>query len=338
MEPYMDSLASINLDPPEPTLYAKALDALIELWLDAALNSASPETVKGYRYKIAYFRRWWAEVGPAVQWQLTKRLLIEFELWLRTVEGDRVTKLSYHSRNDVMRRVAAMFTWAAQNEYTARDYGDWLPVVTGSPPKRRAARLDELERLFEVARTYRDRCILALLIGTGIRRSECASLQVEMVRLYADGSGVATVIGKRTRANKTGEREVAIDIATGYHVRLHLDFCRYPDGPLFRSHYGTRIGKALRPQGIYNVVKRCLRRAGLHHIVGPHDLRRAFATHMARLHRDETHADLLRRQMGHSSYKMTATYTLLEIEDIRDDFVSPLHWVAPGDGQPRGVT
>jgi integrase len=220
-----------------------------------------------------------------------------------------------------------MFGWAAEHNYTDRDYGVWLPAAYGAKPKRRAARLEELEQLFAAATSDRDRCILALLIGTGIRRSECASLHVEMVRLYADSSGVATVIGKRTTANPDGLREVAIDTATGGYVRTHLDSCGYASGPLFRGHSGTRTGEALRPQGIYNVVKRCVRRAGLDSIVGPHDLRRAFATHMVRLHQGDITADLLRRQMGHSNYKMTALYTLLDAEDIRDALISPLQMV-----------
>ena len=228
-------------------------------------------------------------------------------------------------RDDVLRRLRQMFHWAAANGYTEdRNYARWVPQASGEPPKRTAATIAQLPRLFEAAGQSispgRDRAILALLIGTGVRRGEVVSLRVERINFYADGTGVATVYGKRTKANKTGEHGIAFDAATGGYVRAYIDERQVSVGPLFVGTKG-----ALTTQGIFRAVKRAVRRAGLTEVIQAcHDLRRAFATHMSREYRGEGYGDLLRRQMGHATYKMTTEYTLLDVDDIRDALVSPL--------------
>jgi integrase/recombinase XerC len=315
------------LTPGRPSLYARDLGRLITLYLEDLDGAVQPATVDGYGYKLAYVLGWWAAYGPAHDWQLTQRSLEEFERWLRTQRTRRGGSLSYHSRNDILRRLRQLFRWAAHNEYVERDYGRWVPEAWGAPPLRKAADVSELRRLFDAAARQpmaaRETAILAVLIGTGMRRSECASLRIEQIRLYADGSGTATVCGKRTRANASGERTVAFDAACGVYVRRLLDLEGRGSGPLFVGRQGP-----LTAQGIYKVVKRCIRQAGLDaSLIACHDLRRAFATLIARQAQNEGDSDRLRRQLGHASYRMTAHYTLLDADDIRASLVSPLVWM-----------
>ncbi|MFN8466264.1 MAG: hypothetical protein U0X20_11975 [Caldilineaceae bacterium] len=62
-----------------------------------------------------------------------------------------------------------------------------------------------------------------------------------------------------------------------------------------------------------------------------HDLRRVFATHL-HVHAgegasSEVAADMIRRQLGHKHYSMTAEYSLLDVEDIREVIISPLSMI-----------
>ena len=130
-----------------------------------------------------------------------------------------------------------------------------------------------------------------------------------------------TVTGKRTKANRSGQRAVAFDAETGGYLVAYLDLTGLESGPLFCG----ATGHAVTNQTIYRTVKRCVAAAGLtDQIRGCHDLRRAFATHIARRFRGEGYGDLLRRQMGHKTYRMTSQYSLLDAEDIRDSLKSPL--------------
>ena len=331
-----EEMGQINLKPVEPALDARALDELIALWLADCESRIATDTVQGYAYKIEHFRTWWAQVGPEQDWKLRKRDLVVFERDLQQIRSRRGNVLTYHTRHDVLRRLAAMFRWAHREGYTeAANYSAWVPEADGRPPVRQAAGLDALRSLFEASGRSpypaRDRAILAVLIGTGMRRGECASLRVEDLQMHADGSGVARVRGKRTRANRTGERQVAFDAVTGRQLAHYLDASGLRSGSLWPGTRGP-----ITAQGVYLVVKRCVREAGLEGVIrGPHDLRRTFATLLTRHARDQLiDGDLIRRQMGHTTYRMTSQYSLLDVEDIRDTLVSPMSML--GDDEEEG--
>src|SRR3990172_3460508 len=324
---FSPSVATINLSPPEPVLDARHLDELIGLWLERGV--ADPRTAAGYGYKVKYFRTGGAANGPGRGWALRRRHLLAFAKYLETVRSRYGEPLSYHSQNDVLRRLRQMFAWASLGGFLpSGDFAAWVPSPDGEPPERQAATVEMLQRLFEAADRVlypeRARTILAVLIGTGIRRGECASIRVEDIRLYADHSGTMTVTGKRTRANHTGRRQVAFDTDTGAYLAAFFYVNKIERGPLFRN---LRTGEGLTIKGVHHIVKGCIAAAGLtEQIQGCHDLRRAFATHFARMFRGEGYGDLLRRQMGHRTYRMTAQYSLLNADDIRDSLKSPLHF------------
>lgn len=319
----------IRRKPALSTLDGADLDWLLDVYVEACrVRLREPTTADGYAFKLAWFRKWWLLVGPNQQWQLHRADLVQFEQWLRDVRSERTKRLlAYNTRNDVMRRLREAFNWAFREGYTDRNYAGWVPRVEGSPTKRRAATVEDLQRLMDAAaRSHfaaRDRAILAMLMGAGLRRAEAARLDVGDVVLDADGSGTAHVVGKRTKARADGERDVAIDTASGVIVRLYMDASGLVDGPLFRG----RGGKRLTAMGIYKIVKRLIADAGLEdRIQACHDLRRAFTTWYLRMNRNggTFNARLLQEQLGHSSFNTTAQYLLPDVEDIRESMVSPV--------------
>lgn len=321
------SVTSIRRQPAQHYLNGRELHWLLDEYLSTCRQRVhSQATVDGYAYKLRWFRRWWAAAGPERNWLLSEADLGAFELWLRTAVSARTHDLlSYHTRNDVMRRLRECLLWAYNHGYTEHNYASWVPRVDGGPELRRAAPAQLLWRLMEAAmlsnQPMRDRTILAIFIGTGLRRGEVANLNVEDIVVEADHSGYALVRGKRTKARPTGERLVAFDETTGRYLVAYLDNCRHQQGPLFRGRNDERLSAIT----IYRVVKRAVAKAGLEdYVQGPHDLRRAFATYWLRMKRGEGSADLLRRQLGHAHYGMTSQYTLADVDDIRAELVSPL--------------
>lgn len=320
-------MATINLSPNRPTLNAAALEQLVLLYLQAKRPVVQPVTLACYAARLAYVRRWWKETGPAQAWNLSEQDMASLEYWLRQQRCSRTERpLSYHTRFDILRVLRQMFHWAHRYGYiTERDCAFWVPSPDGTAPKRKAATLIHLRRLFRMAdysgTPTRDRAILALFIGTGMRRAECATIRIEDIH-FSDSGGTIAVTGKRTRANRSGERELAFDAVTGRYLREYLLELNQTRGPLFP---GRKEGESLTGMTIYRIVKRMIREAQLEDVIqGCHDLRRAFATHYSRMFRGEGHADILRRQMGHTSYRMTAQYDLTDAEEIRKVLVSPL--------------
>lgn len=315
---------SIRLNPERPSLDARQLDALIELWLKDRRRRLAAKTADGYAEKIKYFREWWVDVGESLDYQLTEDALLDFNVHLSARISRFGVPLGFHTRRDCLRRLRQMFIWAHEKNYIPNDYRKLVPSPDGSAPLRVVAPLDCLRLLIEAtARSpypTRDRAILAVLLGAGVRRAECASINREWVQIDADNSGELQVAAKRVKNRDVHMRRVAFDAATGKFIGAQLDTLIGGRGPLFPSRRGER----LTPIGVYRAVKKLIRLADLgDQIQGPHDLRRYFATYYSRNRRGENYGHLLSKQLGHSNYRMTSHYSLQDIEDIREVLISP---------------
>lgn len=320
-------MSTINLDPPEEFLEARQLGALIERWLASKAGKA-PATLLGYRNKIKCFTIWWDVEGPAHDWRLTKSSLQQFEIYLCGVKTKwSKTPLAYSNRHAIIRTLRMMFKWAFDTERTIRNYGKWVPWPTGKTPQRKSATVEQLKRLMLSAAQsetpLRDQAIIAFFIGTGCRLCEVTTLRVDDLQILEDGSGTATVTGKRSKANESGVHPVAFDSATGAYLKRYIANTEIVSDCLWRSRVPTR--NLLTP-AVAAIVKRAVNRAGLgNNIRGCHDLRRAFATILGLLYPNSpAWADMIRRQLGHKHYSQTAAYTLIEVDDIRERIITPL--------------
>lgn len=324
----------ITLQPVDTVLDGARLPDLVDLWLAGlADEGVAPVTVDGYANKLLHFTTWWRSAGPGLGWELRKRDLQLFGRWLETVTTAAGAPLAFNTRRDVLRRLQQMLRWAFRTGRLPLDLSLWVPKAAGGTPKRAAPALEDLERLLDAGNQamhpVKDRAVLGLLIGTGMRRAEVSAMNVGDITFNAaTGTAIARVRGKRTTANQTGERTIALDAPTVALLRAYLVRYRLPDdGPLFVWQDGA-TAKRMGPNAIYRITKRAIRRAGLEdRIRGPHDLRRAFATLMVRYiaeHDTDLAVDVIRRQLGHQSLAMTSFYTKLEPADLAGVMRSPL--------------
>lgn len=173
----------------------------------------------------------------------------------------------------------------------------------------RVLSVEEAAQLFETepddALGVRDRAIVELLYGSGLRVSELAGLDVVDVDLEL---GVV-----RVRSGKgSKERRVPMGAVAGIAVRRHLSHRGSSSGPLFLGVRGKRMGV------------RCLRRVVV--AVGavnavpdlhPHALRHSFATHLL-----DAGADLrgIQELLGHSSLSTTTRYTHMSVESLVEKY------------------
>lgn len=318
---------SIHLDSAEDSLDAARLPQLIRLWLADCRSRLPAYTVAGYEDKLNYFLEWWQGVAEWRRHELAPADLQQFARWLATTQTRQRQPLAYNSRRDVLRRLRQCLRWAflPPRRYLTVDVAAWVPTLPPEKKRRRVATVAELQRLLEAGGAaldpLRDRMALAVLIQTGMRRAELASIQVESIRLAADWSGTLRVTGKRTSANPTGERLVAFDAVAGSHLAPYLDAHGWSDGPLLRN-------EAMQPvslRTIDRIVERAAARAGLADVVhGCHDLRRAFVTHWRRNHRGAGYDHLLRMQVGHASDAISDIYDLADETDLVEVMRGPL--------------
>ncbi|NPV82733.1 MAG: site-specific tyrosine recombinase XerD [Candidatus Aminicenantes bacterium] len=168
----------------------------------------------------------------------------------------------------------------------------------------RVLSLEEVESLLgkpdlKKPQGIRDRAVLELLYGCGLRVSELVSLELKDVRL-AQGFLVC-----RGKGNK--ERIVPIGRAAARWLKTYLKEVR-PQWDRRGSSviFLTRRGQPFTRQGIWKILKAYGQEAGLRDKIHPHVLRHSFATHLL-----ERGADLRSVQMllGHSQITTTQIYT-----------------------------
>ncbi len=203
--------------------------------------------------------------------------------------------------------------------YLMREGHCRLDPSAGIPSPRAAERVprplgvDDCEALMECAEPrsseeastpveLRDRALVELLYGSGLRVSEASSLDVRDVDLQR---GDLRVLGKGSK-----ERVVPLPGAAREALSAWLAGRRRP-GVLAEPHFvslGRRAGAARRhgPRDIRRVLARRARRAGLAERVHPHRLRHSYATHLL-----DMGADLreIQELLGHASLSTTEKYT-----------------------------
>jgi site-specific recombinase XerD len=163
----------------------------------------------------------------------------------------------------------------------------------------------------------RDRALLALIYGTGIRASECGALREEDVDL-ADQT--IRVTGKGGHQRVIPLNRPVVQVLEKYRAaRGALP----PQGPFFRS----RSRRALSRGAVYERVRKYAAQARIPKRVSPHTLRHTFATHLVRA---DVNLVVLRDLLGHRQLSSTQLYLHLTAADLRAAIVRhPVERLAP---------
>lgn len=189
--------------------------------------------------------------------------------------------------------------------------GVYLPTVLS---------VEEVEAIIDSAQRkdwfgLRDKAILEVLYGCGLRVSEAVELKISGV--YLD-EGFLRVIGK---GNK--ERLVPLGEMAGDALRNYLDSRPAPadaesDDVLFLNRFGKRFSRV----SMFNLVKKQALAAGITKELSPHTFRHSFATHLV-----ENGADLrvVQEMLGHESITTTEVYTHIEAETWQKDIADRLN-------------
>lgn len=316
----------ITRSPSVPSIGGRDLDWLIEQYLTDRRTRVDAKTAHTYECRLRLVTEWWLGIGPGQQWRLKASDLEILEHHLRNkASANSGQPLSYTYRSGILQSLREVLRWGCENGYLKNDYSRWVPSAYGSKTKRRAANEDDLLGLLAECdnspRRVRDRAIIAIFVGMGLRCAEVTNLNVEDVKFQSDQSGYANVVGKRTRNKTDGKRDCAFEAAAGKMIAAHIATLGTTSGPLFVSYRGI----PMEPYTLYGIIKKLIKRARLEdRIQACHDLRRAFTTFHARNRPGSDSAHKRQLQLGHASYSQTAEYELFDVEDIRRDIVSPL--------------
>ena len=164
----------------------------------------------------------------------------------------------------------------------------------------------ELKTVFD----YRNKAMLELMYGTGLRVSELVNLTVNDLDF---NNCLIRVMGKGSK-----EREIPLGEYSIYYLGLYLEkresmLKNRSCDKLFLNNHGLGMTR----QGFFKNLKELLRSKGLNEDVSPHTLRHSFATHL--LNRG---ADLrsIQEMLGHSDISTTKIYTHVSDEKVINDY------------------
>ena len=190
----------------------------------------------------------------------------------------------------------------------------------------------------------RDRALLEVLYGAGLRVSECAALDLDHLVWSGDDLTLRVVEGKGGK-----DRIVPLGSAGAAALRAWLAVrsgllaadaemsaktgakgqAKRGGGPVFVGRRGARISTRTIRELVY---RRCLA-TGARTRVGPHGLRHSFATHLL-----ESGCDLrsIQRMLGHASLSTTQRYTHLDLGHLTDIYEKAHPRAQAADaGKPR---
>ncbi len=292
---------------------AVGLDQMRDLFLEhAALERGlSPRTVEAYGRDLGRFiahaeARGKGSVGDVHREDVTS--------FLDALEAEG---LSAKSRARMLSAVRRMFALAGTRRLLDRDplEGVLGPRLPKDLP--RVLRPDETARLIESVEAdtplgLRDRAMLELLYGAGLRVSELVGLPLSGIDRR---SGLIRVLGKGSKERLVPLGGAALDALERY---LEAGRPALLKGRPDRDHmtFLSRRGGAMTRQNFFALVRRLAVRAGIEASrVSPHVLRHAFATDLL-----EGGADLraIQAMLGHADLSTTQIYTHVSRGRLRE--------------------
>ena len=156
----------------------------------------------------------------------------------------------------------------------------------------------------------RNRAILEMLYGCGLRVSELINLKVSDL-FFEEGFIKVTGKGDKQRFVPIGSG--TIDIIERYRkeVRVHQDISAQAKDTLFLNRRGKGLSRAM----IFTIVKQLTEKAGIKKNISPHTFRHSFATHLL-----QNGADLraIQQMLGHESITTTEIYTHIDKQHLAE--------------------
>ncbi|HEY0994414.1 MAG TPA: site-specific tyrosine recombinase XerD [Gemmatimonadaceae bacterium] len=270
-------------------------------------QGASPRTSEAYLRDLARLASFAVTRNAPDPLMLTSRLLREYVYHLKDLGL---------SPASIRRNISAIRTWfrfLLADGVVARDPTERLETPTRWRTLPEVLSVEEVQSLLAAPTMddplyFRDRAMLELAYGAGLRVSEWITLGVRDLLLE---DGLVRVFGKGSKERLVPIGRSAIGSAAIYLRELRPKLEKGSgEGVLFLNARGQPLTR----MGAWKILRRYVERAGLTKHVSPHTLRHSFATHLL-----EGGADLraVQEMLGHADISTTQIYTHVDREYLR---------------------
>jgi integrase/recombinase XerC len=268
-------------------------------------RNASPHTIKAYRRDLSLFAAYAGSRG----WKEIDHIVVRGFLSQLYEKG-----LSKTSVARALAAVRSLYRWLAREGVVEQNPAKL--VATPKLPKKlpRVPTIEEMNSVIDgempesAAFPERDRLMLELLYGCGIRNSELTGINLDDIRLSAEAILIRGK-GKKERHVPFGDSARTALAAYFLERQRILDEIPKRSTALLINRRGGR----LTTRSVGRIVKKIAVAKGLSPDVHPHTLRHAFGAHML-----EEGADLraIQELLGHERLATTQRYTQLSMKHV----------------------
>ena len=276
-------------------------DFIAALLLEKGLSTNTSDAYSG---DLLLFRQFLSDRGKTTSDEVVRSDITQF------LEAERDNGKAATTR---MRRVAALrgfFGFLVAQGILKSAPSELIESSRRGRVLPRVLSEEETQNLVEMidaddARSLRDRAMIELLYGCGLRVSELCALRLDDI--VADGE-LLRIMGKGSK-----ERLVPIGRAAGNALFNYLDKAR----PTFKKEQAyesvifiTRLGRPFTRQGVFKLLRERAAASGISaDRVSPHVLRHSFASHMLQ-HGADIRA--IQEMLGHADIGTTQIYTHID--------------------------
>lgn len=214
----------------------------------------------------------------------------------------------------LMSSIHSFYRFLLYHHYIEQDPSELLEMPRIEKHLPEVLSLEEIDSMIahidmSKAEGHRNRAIIEMLYGSGLRVSELTELRLS--NIYRK-EGYMRILGKGSKQRLVPISPEA-DKQLGYWLedRRKLDIKPEATDIVFLNHYGRQLTRAM----IFTIVKRLALAADIRKTISPHTLRHSFATHLL-----QNGADLriIQQLLGHESIVTTEIYTHINIQDLRE--------------------
>lgn len=271
----------------------------------------SDNTREGYRRDVARMLSWLAgEAKP-----LRDVTLDTLRLYLGDLHD---VGIAVRSQARIVASLRSFFGFLSMEDYLPANPAELLETPRLGLHLPEVLTLEEIDSMiasidYSKEECQRDRAMMEVLYGCGLRVSELIGLEIS--RTYLD-DGFLIVRGKGDKERMVPMSETSIEEIKGWLAdRERMKVKPGDENILFLNRRGGRLTR----QRAFQIVKGLAEAAGVRKTISPHTLRHSFATHLL-----EGGANLraIQQMLGHESIATTQIYIHLDASTLRSDILA----------------
>lgn len=268
-------------------------------------------TLVAYRKDLTQFADFIRREGRKGDWHSVEAE--DVAEWLRYLDDEGL------SAKSAARKLTALRVLSKRLVAVGRRSDDFCEVIARPKVARKlpdSLSVEEVTKILELPvghspQGLRNRAMLELAYGSGLRASELCTLDIQSVNFE---EGLVRVRGKGSKERIVPVGDEAIHALKNYLSEAGRPLLAKPKtgSALFISQWGKAISRKM----LWVILQEEVQRAGIRRKIHPHQLRHAFATHLL-----ANGADLrsIQEMLGHADISTTQIYTAVEKTRLSDE-------------------